>query len=175
MRYIDKGYIPLIMGVAISLFFLYDGLTKEKITSSKDLFEIEGNYSKHSFKDNKGFRNFTHQYYIWTDNYKNAFQIPADYLRLFNKKEFASKVKQGAKLKLTIPTRLVKSLNSEKNIIITSLVIEGSTYLNVNEILKIEKKSATSNTEYYFGIASMIAGILGYLREKSKSTTANHT
>ena len=165
-RYLNEGCVGLVFGIAAFCYFVFTGLTREKITSDKDLIEIEGHYTTHSFKDNKGFQNFTHQYYIWTDNYKNAFQVKADYLRIFNRKAFLTKVNQGDKVKFTIPKKLIGSLNTEKDIIVTSIVVEGSTYLDLDETLEMERNLTTSKSDYFIGTGFLIAGLFVYLRKR---------
>ncbi|AHM59256.1 hypothetical protein D770_04945 [Flammeovirgaceae bacterium 311] len=167
-KFINEGFHYLLFGVAGFVFFIYTAQTKEKVTSVRDLVEVEGNYVGHSFKYNKEFKNFTHQYYIWTGNYKNAFQVKADYRGIFNKKEFALKVNHGTRVKFTIPNRLVGSLNSEKNIVVTSIVAEGNTYLDINEVLEIEKRNASSKSEYILSAVILVAGLFGFFREKLK-------
>ncbi|GAA4425328.1 hypothetical protein GCM10023188_06160 [Pontibacter saemangeumensis] len=165
-RFLNEGHLALLFGLTAFTYFLYIGLTKESITSPKDLVEIEGTYEKHSFKDNTGFKNFTHEYYIWTDNHRNTFQVKADYLHIFNRKDFLSNVNQGDKIKFTIPSKSVKSLDSEKNIHVTSVEVEGKTYLDKNRVLEIEKKIASSNEDYFIGAGFLIIGLFGYLRKR---------
>lgn len=167
-KYLTEGNFGLFFGIAAFSYFLCTGLTREKLTSEKDLVEIEGNYLKHSFKDNKGFKNFTHEYYIWTDNYKNAFQVTADYLILFNRKDFLAKVNQGNNVKFTIPKNLIGKLNLEENVFVTSIVVEGSTYLDSQEVLERERKLATSNADYYIGTGCLMAGLFVYFRRRLK-------
>lgn len=74
-KYLNEAFLGLLIGVGACIYFLYNGLTKVNVTSPNDLIEIKGTYLRHSFKDNTGFKNFTHQYYVWTANYSNAFQV----------------------------------------------------------------------------------------------------
>ena len=123
-RFVNEGHLGLLFGMTACIYFLFTGLTKEKITSANDLIEIRGKYLKHSFKDNKGFKNFTHQYYIWLENNSNTFQVKAGYLGIFDAREFLRNVNQGDDLTFTIPKRLIEKLNSTGNVFLTS--IEGA-------------------------------------------------
>lgn len=94
---------------------------------------------RHSFKDNTGFKNFTHQYYIWTENNSNVFQLKADYFGIFNALDFLRNVNQGDDLTFTIPKRLIDKLNSADNVFLTLIEGGGRTYLDKNKVLEIEK------------------------------------
>ncbi|ALJ00697.1 hypothetical protein [Rufibacter tibetensis] len=165
-RFLNEGHLALLVGISAFTYFLYIGLNRESITSPKDLVEIEGAYEKHSFKDNTGFKNFTHEYYIWTDNHRNTFQIKADYLNIFNRKNFLSNINLGDKIKFTIPSKSVESLDSKKNIQVTSIEVEGNTYLDKNKVLEIERDIASSKDDYFIGAGFLIAGLFGYLRKR---------
>lgn len=126
---------------------MFTGVTRDKITSGNDLFEVKGTYLTHSFKDNAGFKNFTHQYYIWTKEYSNAFQVKADYLRIFKGQDFITEIRRENILVLSIPKHLEKKLDSPDNVFVTSIESAGRIYLNKDEVLKIEQGLAASNSE----------------------------
>ncbi len=44
--------------------------------------------------------NFTHQYYIWTENQESAFQVKADYLRIFKRTDFITRITLGDTLNI---------------------------------------------------------------------------
>lgn len=172
-KYLNEGYLGLFLGVLAFLYFLHSGLTKEKITSNNDLREIRGNYLRHSFKDNTGFKNMGYEYYIWAEPYTNAFQIKADYLKLFNSQTFLSRVNKGDKIIFTIPKRQIEKLNSDEKVFVTSIEIEGRTYLNKNIVLEIEKDLATSIADYFIGSVYLIAGLFVYFRRRLKLVKVN--
>ena len=137
-----------------------------KLTSSNDLTEIKGTYIKHSFKDNTGFKNFTHQYYIWTANYSNAFQVKADYFRFFNGEQFATNIKLGDSIVFTIPTYLKTKLNSEENVFVTSILANSVTHLDKTKVLDFEKHLADTNLDYFFAFGFLAAGLWVYLSKR---------
>jgi len=169
-KYLNEGHLGLFFGLTAFVYFLFTGLTREKITSDNDLVEIRGKYLRHSFKDNTGFKNFTHQYYIWIENYSKAFQVKAGYLGIFNTQEFLRNVSQGDDLTFSIPKRLIEKLNSADNVFLTSIEGGGRTYLDKNKVLEIEKDLATSNSDYFFGMGFLIAGLIVYLRLRLAKT-----
>ncbi|MBL4578514.1 MAG: hypothetical protein JKX74_08580 [Flavobacteriales bacterium] len=124
-KYLNVGHLGLLLGIVAFGYFLFIGLTREKINSENDLIEIKGNYIKHSFEDNVGYRNQGHQYYIWTDSYSNAFQIKADYLGIFKKQDFLSRVGYAEKASFTIPKYQINKLNTTDNVFVTSIRIAG--------------------------------------------------
>jgi hypothetical protein len=155
-----------IWGYYSDFWLSYTGLTRDKINTDNDLTEIKGTYLRYSFKDNTGFRNFTHQYYIWTKEYSNAFQIKADYLRIFDRQEFTTNIRLGDSLNLTIPKRLYETLNSGNKVLVTSIEKQGKIYLNKNEVLEIENDLATSKSDYYLGTMYFVAGLFLYFKRR---------
>ena len=134
-KYLNYANFGLLVGICAFVYFIYTGLTTVKLTSANGLTEIKGTYLKHSFKDNTGFKNFTHQYYIWTANYSNAFQVKADYLRFFNAEQFAANIKPGDSIVFTIPTNLKTKLNSAENVFVTSIWTNSVTHLDKSKVL----------------------------------------
>jgi len=174
-KYLNEGVLGLIIGVVAFPYFIYTGLTREKITSDGDLVEIRTPYLRHSFVDNEGFKNFTHQYYIWTENQKLSFQVKADYLGIFKKADFAKTVVQGDTITFTVPKGQLKKSGTDDHYLVTSIESEGTIYLDKDEALKIERKLATSNADYFFGLMYLVVGLFVYLRWRFKQakTTAN--
>lgn len=165
-KYLNEGHLGLLFGFLAFIYFLYTGLTRDKINTDNDLTEIKGTYLRYSFKDNTGFRNFTHQYYIWIKEYSNAFQIKADYLRIFDRQEFTTNIRLGDSLNLTIPKRLYETLNSGNKVLVTSIEKQGKIYLNKNEVLEIENDLATSKSDYYLGTMYFVAGLFLYFKRR---------
>jgi hypothetical protein len=160
-------YLGLLFGVTAFIYFTYSGLTRDKIESKDDLTELKGKFVRYSFTDGTGFKGNGQEYYFWLDNYQNAFQIPADYLRVFRGREFVSAIKSGDDIALTIPKSKANKLNSpDENVFVTSIRVKWSTYLNKEEVLKIEKELATSYAEYIIGTLYLIAGVVIYFRNR---------
>ena len=174
-KYLNEGVLGLIIAVVAFPYFIYTGLTREKITSDRDLVEIRTPYLRHSFVDNEGFKNFTHQYYIWTENQKLSFQVKADYLRIFKKADFTKTVVQGDTIKFTVPKGQLKKSGTDDHYFVTSIESKGTIYLDKNEVLEIERKLAASNSDYYFGLMYLVVGLFVYFRWRLKQakTTAN--
>jgi hypothetical protein len=165
-RHLNKGFLELIFGVVAFTYFIYTGLTREKITSDLDFVEIRSPYLRHSFVDNEGFKNSTHQYYIWTKNQKLSFQVKADYLKIFKKAEFTKTLVQGDIIAFTVPKRQLEKSGTDEHYLVTSIESKGAVYLDKAEVLKIERKLATSNADYYIGTMFLVGGLFVYFKRR---------
>ena len=165
-KYLNEAYFGLLVGICAFVYFLFTGLTKEKLSSTNDLTVIKGTYLKHSFIDNTGVKNFTHQYYIWTENYANAFQVSASYLDMFAAKDFDLNIKHRDSITLTIPTRLTAKLNSKDNIPVTSIEANGITFLDKDKVIEYEKHLVEKNMEYVFAFGFLAAGLWVYFSRR---------
>lgn len=174
-KYLNEGVLGLIIAVVALPYFIYTGLTREKITSDGDLVEIRTPYLRHSFVDNEGFKNFTHQYYIWTENQKLSFQVKADYLGIFKKVDFTKEIVQGDTIIFTVPKGQLKKSGTDDHYFVTSIESNGTTYLDKDEVLKIERESAASNADYYIGTMYFVVGLFLFFRWRLRQakTTAN--
>ena len=174
-KYLNEGVLGLVIAVVALPYFIYTGLTREKITSDEDLVEIRAPYLRHSFVDNEGFKNFTHQHYIWTENEKLSFQVKADYLAIFKKADFTNQLVQGDTITFTVPKGQLKKSGIDDHYFVTSIESEGTIYLDKDEVLKMERKLAASNADYYFGIMYLVVGLFVYFRWRLRQakTTAN--
>jgi len=165
-KYLTEGHFGLLFGVIAFIYFLYAGLTREKIESVDDLIEVQGNFLNYSFKDNTGHKRQGHQYYIWIDSYKNAFQIPADYLGVFKGIEFTTTVRRGDNVQFTIPKFHTNRLNSDENVFVTSIKVKRSTYLSKDKTLEIEKRNNASYTDFFLAGLFLIVGLVVYVRKR---------
>ena len=165
-KYLTEEHFALAFGIIAFIYFLYNGLTREKIESKDDLTEIQGKFLDYSFKDNTGRKRQGHEYYIWIDTYKNAFQIKADYLGIFRGSEFITTVRRGDDIKFTIPKFLTEKLNSDENVFVTSIKVKRSTYLNEEKTLEIEKGIASSYAEFFLAGGFLIVGLVVYFRKR---------
>jgi hypothetical protein len=174
-KYLNEGFLGLIIGVVAFFYFIFTGLIREKIASDRDLVEIKTRYLRHSFVDNEGFKNFTHQYYIWTENQKLSFQVKADYLRIFKQADFIKAVVQGDTITFTVPKGQLKKSGTDDHYFVTSIESEGNIYLDKDEVLKIERTLAASNADYYIGTMFLFGGLFAYFRRRLRQakTTAN--
>lgn len=165
-RYLTEGHFGLLFGLTAFFYFLYTGLTREKIESENDLIEVQGRFLNYSFKDNIGYKRQGHQYYIWIDGYKNAFQIKADYLRIFKGVEFITTVRRGDNVQFTIPKFQTDKLNTEQNVFVTSIKVKRSTYLSKDKTLEIERGIASSYADFFLAGGFLIVGLVVYVRKR---------
>lgn len=165
-NYLNEGFFGLLFGIVAFVYFSYQGLAREKIESEEDLVLVHGSFMNYSFKDNTGYRRQGHQYYIWIDSYRNAFQIKADYLGIFKGVEFMTTVRQGDIIQFTIPKFQTIKLNSDKNVFVTSIKVKRSTYLSKSETLEIERGLATSYADFFLAGGFLIVGLVVYLRKR---------
>lgn len=174
-KYYNEGIGMLIFGVLGFCYFTYQGFTREYITNTDELVNLKGKYIAHSFKDNTGHKGVGHQYYIWAEPYTNRFQIPANYLGLFRKQIFEFRIKKDDIISFTIPQKLEDKLNTDYNIIVTSIRANGQTYLNKSDVINRENELSNSYSDFYLAIFFLIIGIAVYLRYlcKDKNTNAN--
>ena len=138
------------------------------------MFDIRSTYSKHSFLENAGYRGIGKEYYIWLQDYSNPFQIRADYVAGFDKDLFELKVKEGDKIKLSVTNKDKSRLNSTENIPITSVSVNGRTYLEKDTVMKVENSFYHRNLEYLVGLFWLVCGLGVFIRERIKKTNANN-
>jgi hypothetical protein len=165
-RYLTEGYFGLLFGVIAFVYFLYTELTRVKIESEGDLTEVHGKFLNYSFKDNTGYKRQGHEYYIWIDSYQNAFQIKADYLGIFKGAEFITTVRPKDKIQFTIPKFQTNKLNTDENVLVTSIKVNRSTYLSKDKTLEIEKRIASSYTDFVLAGLFLIVGLVVYIRKR---------
>jgi hypothetical protein len=165
-KYLTEGHFGLLLGIVAFIYFLSHGLTREKIESEADLMEVQGSFIRYSFKDNTSYRRSTHEYYIWIEGYRNAFQIKADYLAIFKYPKFITTVRRGDNVQFTIPRFLADKLNSDENVFVTSIKVKRSIYLNMNETLKVEKGILASYGEFFLAGMFLVVGLVVYIRKR---------
>lgn len=165
-KYLTEGHFGLLFGVIAFIYFLYTGLTKEKIDSENDLTEVRGKFSNYSFKDNTGHKRQGHQYYIWIDRYQNAFQIKANYLSVFKGVEFITTVRPGDDIQFTIPKFQANKLNSDENVFVTSIKVKRAIYLSKDKTLEIEKGIASSYDDFFLAGLFLTVGLVVYIRKR---------
>jgi hypothetical protein len=161
-KHFSEKHFGLLFGIIAFMYFSYQGLTREKIESKDDLTEVQGKFLNYSFKDDVGYKRQGHQYYIWIDNYRNPFQVKADYLGIFKGAEFLKTVKQGDNIKFTIPKFQINKLNTNKSVFVTSVTVKRSTYLSKEETFEIEKGVATLYGDFLLAFGFLLVGLVVY-------------
>ena len=147
------------MSVLVGLFLFYHYFTKDKISSNDELLKIDGNISEYSFTH--GSRG-TREYYIWLDKYNCTFQIPADYLGLFNEARFKRNVMRNDKLDLYISKSRIIELTKDQKVIVYQINDDNYTYLSKIDTVYKEKKPI----DIYAGIGFLLAGIIYFFIRK---------
>lgn len=165
-KYLTEGHFGLLFGVTAFIYFLYNGLTREKIESENDLTEVHGKFLNYSFKDNMGYRRKGYEYYIWIDSYQNAFQIKADYLGIFKGVEFINNIRRGDNIQFTIPKFQTNKLNSDENVFVTSIRVKRRTYLSKDKTLAIEKGVLFRYADFFLATGFLIVGLVVYIRKR---------
>ena len=176
-KYFNEGNIILTLGILAFCYFVYQGVNRDFIKSEQDLIRVEGRYTHHTFLDNTGFKNMGREYYIWIEGFSNRFQVPANYLSVFQKALFEQKVKKGDKISIGYAKTQNDKINSTEDVFLTSIRVNGFTYLNKNEVLKIEDELSNSNSDFYIGLMYLAMGLIVFIRHriKRKKTNANKT
>lgn len=167
-KYFNEGNITLTLGILAFSYFVYQGVNRDFIKSEQDLINVEGRYTHHTFLDNTGFKNMGREYYIWIEGYSNRFQVPANYLAVFQKALFEQKVKKGDKISISYARTQNDRINSSEDVFLTSVRISEITYLNKNEVLKIEDKLSKSNSDFYIGLMYLVAGLSVFIKHRLK-------
>ena len=167
-KYFNEGNIIFSLGIFAFCYFVYQGVNRDSLKSEKDLISVEGRYTHHKFLDNTGFKNMGHEYYIWIEGYSNRFQVPANYLGVFQKELFEQKVKKGDNISISYAKTQNDRINSNEDVFLTSVSVNGFTYLDKNEILVIEDKLSKSNSDYYIGLMYLVAGLIVFIRHRIK-------
>ncbi|WP_276371936.1 hypothetical protein [Chryseolinea sp. H1M3-3] len=79
-------------------------------------------------------------------------------------------VVQGDTITFTISKGQLKKSGTDDHYLVTSIESEGTIYLDKDEVLKIERKLAASNADYYFGLMYPVVGLFVYFRWRLKQT-----
>ena len=166
--WIDKQQFAFTtFSVLVGGWFLYSTITKDKVASPADLLSVEGTLSKYSFTNAERGRK---QYYVWLDEYSSTFQIPADFLSFFDKRNFEANaiVRQALSLKISrFDEKKLKEPNSK--LFIYDLQQESYKFLNGEATLRQEN----SPLFYYAGTGFILAGIGYYFFRKRQLRRAN--
>jgi hypothetical protein len=157
------------VAILSGLFFLYHHLTRDTLKSDNDLVQINGPVKDYSFADKQRGLRTTHEYYVWLDNYENAFQIKADFLDYFKKNEFKAQVRKGDSILLTIPKQKTIYLNAgAENIYVLSIDHQNKNYLDKTKTMKTEN----SGFDLYATAFFLLIGTAYYLFKKRHAKTS---
>lgn len=167
-KYFNEGNIILTLGILAFCYFVYQGVNRDFANSKEDLIDVESRYIRHTFLDNTGFKNMGREYYIWIEGFSNRFQVPANYLRVFQKALFEQKVKKGDIISISYAKFQNDKINSTEDVFVTSVIVNGFTYLNKNEVLKIEDELSNSNADFYIGLMYLAVGLIVFIRHRLK-------
>lgn len=167
-KHFNEGTIILTLAILAFCYFVYQGVNREFIHSEDDLLSVEGRYTDHTFLDNTGFKNMGREYYIWIEGYSNRFQIPANYLSVFQKSLFELKVKEGNEISISFAKTQNDNINSTNDVFLTSVRVNGFTFLNKNDVLNIEDKLSASNSDFYLGLMYLVVGLIAFIRHRLK-------
>lgn len=139
---------------------MYSTITKDKVASPADLRSVEGTLSRYSFTNAERGRKL---YYIWLDEYSSTFQIPADFLSSFDKRNFEANAIIGQVLSLKISKFDVKKLKEPNSkLFIYDLQQESSKFINGEATIRQEN----SPMFFYAGTGFILAGIGYYFFRK---------
>lgn len=152
-------YAAATFAFAVSFMMFLNFFIEDKVRSENDLQYIEGSVVEYSFK--QGFRG-SKIYYIWLENYGCTFQIPADYLHLFDEFNFRRIVNVGSKVVLFIRKSELKYLKRNKDIFVFHVNDPIYTYLSQKDTIEIEMKPMG----LYGGFGFLIGGIMYLLIRK---------
>jgi hypothetical protein len=156
LKYLQPKYLLLysLCFFSISLAHLY--LTKDKIGPATELIEIKGTLSSYSFEDGTGRSGRGREYYIALDEYSNWFQISAEYVRHFRSTVFRANTREGDKVVLTILPSEAKKLNSDEKVFVYSIKANKTTFLSLNDVIKMEEDPL----ELYIALIIFILGFI---------------
>jgi hypothetical protein len=162
IKFLNPKYWSIIFGIIAFVYFINDGIKKETNASETELKTINGCLKDYKFINNSGSRGQGNDYSIWLDNYKNPFQISADFLKVFQRRNFLLNTSIGDSVILTIPNKQIDRLNSAESVTLMSIKSKGKVYLNEFNTLEIEKHNADSKGEFLLAFIFLIGGLAKY-------------
>lgn len=158
------GFSSLMFFIGLLLLILY--LSKPTAKSEDDLLQIKGRLADYSFKEKQGGRGTLYLYYIWLENYSNAFQIKAGFVDYFRRFTFENKISPKEMLYFTIPKDRRNRLNNSKSeIFVMSIDSDQENFLDKKTTLRSEKY----DYDLYGAISLISIGIIWYFYRHTKS------
>lgn len=157
LRVLDK-YTAVVVCVLIALLVFYSEYDKIQIKNEDDLTTISGTLINYSFLDNLS-KNGKH-YTLNLAEYDNNFQIFADHIQLFKKKEFKKMVSIGSSISIKIPREHMGLLNlSDERIMIAGIRVSDIEYLNPQQVILKEKDVSG----YLAGFGLLLVAFLAFV------------
>ena len=154
----DKKLFISTTFVLIGLFFCGFYLFKDKVNAKSDLIEVNAKLNNFYFH-RYGIRNDHYRYYLYFDDYKNKFQIIADFRDFFDKDSFERIVQIGDTLRIFIPRNDFKNLKNQEKVKLFGVYGKGKTFLDWNESID---KYNSGWTLVYGLIFIIVSGLIFY-------------
>jgi len=157
-----RQYAFVTFSILAGLWLLFSSITTHKVSSTSDLITVDGILSKYSFVDGK---KGTKKYYIWLTQHDAAFQIPADFLNLFDRDKFERVINAGQRIYVGI-SKFDKGGLTKINdrIRIYDLHTDNVSFLESSLTIKQENNIL----KYVIGPLFIIAGISFYFYRRKK-------
>ena len=142
------------------VFGLY--VFKDNVKTKSDLIEVTVKLSHYDFHT-YGTRNDSYSYNIYFEEYKNRFQIVADFIDYFKQELFENTLKKGDTLKIFISRNDYNNLKNRNKAELFGIYGKEKTYLECSD--SIERYN--NETNLYIGIILIIVGgIIFYLNSE---------
>lgn len=123
-RHLNLFALLALLFLAAAVFTYHFARQRAKTTG--DLAQTEGQIDSYSFlDDSRG----THHYEIQLSGFAATFEIPAEFSKYFALTRFASNLKKGDSLSITIPAQDATNLTSVKSISVFGARTKTATYL----------------------------------------------
>lgn len=145
------------MSIAVAIVFLNSRITQPSVKSSSDIYLLSGELRDYSFHD--GFRG-SKVYTFQLDNFRNNFQIPADFVNAFSRSKFQQL--QGSEI-LTVgfAKQDTNLLNTSRTIRVFQIQGPEQTYLDSRDTIQTYNSKfilIASATFFLVGITSIYFG-----------------
>ena len=141
------------IAILIALLTFMFGLNDKNPTTITQMKTIRGTVKNFDYKPSD---NQKYTYLIKMQGLKNDFQIPANYLSIFNEKTFALNAVKKEKINFIILKKDEQKLNEKSKISLFGIYTNSELLLDFNKVLQINKNSKKTNT-----LISSIFFILG--------------
>jgi hypothetical protein len=169
----DRKLRASILLLISGLVFLGHYILKDKINSKSELIEINAKLNNFSFIEKRHLNHHIYTYYLYLDNYKNKFQIIADFADYFKKDYFERSIKIGDSIRIYVSRKDFSKINSQQKIKLFGIYKQNETYLDCDSTIYQYNGKLALYGGLIFLIASMI--IIYYNRNnwKINAQTAN--
>jgi len=152
----------LFVSTAFMLFGLFAFgfyIFKDKVKTKSDLVEIDVKLKHYDFHT-YGIKNDSYRYNLYFDEYKNRFQIVADFIDYFRQELFERTVNNGDTLRIFISRNDYENIMNQDKVELFGIYGKKKTYLEFEN--SIERHN--NETPLYIGlIFIVVGGIIFYL------------